>query len=150
MRLPSGHIVRLMCVHAPPPKPWNPTGAARWRGELALLPGPGELRRPGEPVAPGSRPASRPVAVAAGDFNATLDHWQLRSVLRRGYVDAARQAGHGLTPTWGPRPSRPPGLLALDHVLVDPRCAVLATSARRLAGSDHHALYAEIRLPAEP
>jgi endonuclease/exonuclease/phosphatase family metal-dependent hydrolase len=139
MMLPSGHVVRLICVHAPPPKPWNATGAARWRGELELLPGPREL--------PGG---DEPVAVLAGDFNATLDHWQLRRVLRRGYVDAARQAGHGLTPTWGPWPSRPPRLLALDHVLVDPRCAVLATSACRLAGSDHRALYAEIRLPAEP
>lgn len=137
--LPSGHVVRLICVHAPPPKPWNATGAARWRGELELLPGPGEL--------PGG---DEPVAVLAGDFNATLDHWQLRRVLRRGYADAARQAGHGLTPTWGPWPARPPRLLALDHVLLDPRCAVLATSACRLAGSDHRALYAEIRLPAEP
>jgi endonuclease/exonuclease/phosphatase family metal-dependent hydrolase len=131
--LPSGHEVRLVCVHAPPPKPWNPAGAARWRGELGLLPS-----------------AGQPPAVLAGDFNATLDHLQLRRLLRRGYADAAEQAGRGLTPTWGPWPSRPPRLLALDHVLIDTRFAVLASSAGRLAGSDHHALYAEIRLPAEP
>jgi endonuclease/exonuclease/phosphatase (EEP) superfamily protein YafD len=39
-------------------------------------------------------------------------------------------------------------LLALDHILIDPRCAVLATSAYPLPSSDHRALYAEFRLPA--
>jgi endonuclease/exonuclease/phosphatase (EEP) superfamily protein YafD len=130
LTLPSGHCVQLTCVHAPPPKPWNPDGATRWRGELAMLPGPDD-----------------PPVILAGDFNATLDHLQLRRLLCRGYADAARQAGHGLAPTWGPRPGLPPVLLALDHVLIDPRCAVHATSAHRLAGSDHHALYAEVRLP---
>ena len=40
------------------------------------------------------------------------------------------------------------GLLAIDHVLIDRRCAALATSVHRLIGSDHRALYAELRLPA--
>ncbi|HEY1918974.1 MAG TPA: endonuclease/exonuclease/phosphatase family protein [Streptosporangiaceae bacterium] len=130
LRMPSGQRVRLVCVHAPPPKPWNPAGAARWRRELAMLPPPG----------------LSPVTMA-GDFNATLDHLQFRRLLRRGYRDAAGQVGRGLRLTWGPRPSRPPALLTLDHVLIDPRCAVRATSVHRLAGSDHHALYAEIGLP---
>jgi endonuclease/exonuclease/phosphatase (EEP) superfamily protein YafD len=39
-------------------------------------------------------------------------------------------------------------VLAIDHVLIDRRCAVLTTSAHRLTGSDHRALYAELRLPA--
>jgi endonuclease/exonuclease/phosphatase family metal-dependent hydrolase len=39
-------------------------------------------------------------------------------------------------------------LLAIDHVLTDRRCAVLSTSAHLLPGSDHRALYAELRLPA--
>jgi endonuclease/exonuclease/phosphatase (EEP) superfamily protein YafD len=130
--LPSGPAVRLACVHAAPPKPpWSPGAAARWRRQLAAIP------------APGASPC-----ILAGDFNATLDHAQFRQVLRRGYVDAASQAGNGLSPTWGPRPGRSPALLAIDHVLTDPRCAVLATSACRLAGTDHRALYAELRLPA--
>jgi endonuclease/exonuclease/phosphatase (EEP) superfamily protein YafD len=130
--LPSGPCVRLICIHAVPPKPaWGSGAAARWRSELAALPGPGDSP-----------------CVLAGDFNATLDHAQFRRLLRRGYADAASSAGHGLSLTWGPRPGRGPALLAIDHVLIDRRCAVLATSAHLLPGSDHRALYAELRLPA--
>ena len=63
-------------------------------------------------------------------------------------LNASSQAGHGLSPTWGPRPGRRPALLAIDHVLTDRACAVLTTSAHRLPGSDHRALYAELQLPA--
>ena len=38
--------------------------------------------------------------ILAGDFNATLDHPELRAVLDRGYVDAADAASGGLKPTW--------------------------------------------------
>jgi endonuclease/exonuclease/phosphatase family metal-dependent hydrolase len=129
--LPSGSFVDLACIHAAPPKPWFPGAAARWRRQLSALPAPGDSPR-----------------ILAGDFNATLDHAQFRRLLRSGYADAASQAGHGLSPTWGPRPGRRPALLALDHVLIDRRCAVLTTSAHRLPGSDHRALYAELQLPA--
>jgi endonuclease/exonuclease/phosphatase (EEP) superfamily protein YafD len=130
--LPSGQFVQLACIHAAPPKaPWSPGATARWRSQLSALPAPGDGPR-----------------ILAGDFNATLDHAQFRRLLRRGYVDAASQAGHGLSLTWGPRPGRRPALLAIDHVLIDPRCAVVTTSAHRLTGSDHRALYAELRLPA--
>jgi endonuclease/exonuclease/phosphatase family metal-dependent hydrolase len=128
--LPSGQSVQLACVHVAPPKPpWSPGAAARWRSQLSALPAPGDSPR-----------------VLAGDFNATLDHAQFRRLLRRGYADAASQAGHGLSLTWGPRPGRRPALLTIDHVLTDRRCAVLTTSAHRLPGSDHRALYAEVQL----
>jgi endonuclease/exonuclease/phosphatase (EEP) superfamily protein YafD len=130
--LPSGQVVQLACIHAAPPRPpWSPGAAARWRRQLSALPAPSDSPR-----------------ILAGDFNATLDHAQFRRLLRSGYADAARQAGHGLSPTWGPRPGRRPALLAIDHVLIDRRCAVLAISAHRLPGSDHRALYAELQLPA--
>jgi endonuclease/exonuclease/phosphatase (EEP) superfamily protein YafD len=130
--LPSGQVVQLACIHAAPPRPpWSPGAAARWRSQLSALPAPSDSPR-----------------ILAGDFNATLDHAQFRRLLRSGYADAARQAGHGLSPTWGPRPGRRPALLAIDHVLIDRRCAVLAISAHRLPGSDHRALYAELQLPA--
>jgi len=129
--LPSGQCVQLVCIHAAPPRPpWSPAATARWRSQLSALP------------APGDGPC-----ILAGDFNATLDHAQFRRLLSRGYVDAANQAGNGLSLTWGPRPARRLALLAIDHVLIDRRCAVLATSAHWLAGSDHRALYAELRLP---
>lgn len=128
--LPSGQSVQLVCVHPHPPRPSRTLRAvARWRGELSVLPPPGDT-----PV------------ILAGDFNATLDHAQFRRVLRLGYVDAASQAGNGLILTWGPKPCSS-ALLAIDHVLIDPRCAVRATSAHRLPGSDHRVVYAELRLP---
>jgi endonuclease/exonuclease/phosphatase (EEP) superfamily protein YafD len=132
--LPSGQSVQLACIHASPPKPpGSPGGTARWRGHLSALPAPGEGPR-----------------ILAGDFNATLDHAQFRRLLRRGWADAASQAGNGLSFTWGPLPGRRPALLAIDHVLIDRRCAVLTTSAHRLTGTDHRALYAELRLPGTP
>jgi endonuclease/exonuclease/phosphatase family metal-dependent hydrolase len=127
LELPSGEAVELGCLH--PRAPLPPTWAvAWWRRELAALPAPGELPR-----------------VLAGDFNATLDHAPLRSVLRRGYADAALQAGNALTPTWGPLGM--PAVITIDHVLVDRRCAVLASSVHAVPGTDHRAVYAEIRLP---
>jgi endonuclease/exonuclease/phosphatase family metal-dependent hydrolase len=116
---------------APPKPPWFPAAAARWRSHLSALPAPADSPR-----------------ILAGDFNATLDHAQFRRLLRRGYLDAASQAGNGLSPTWGPQPGGRMALIAIDHVLTDRRCAVVTTSAHRLPGTDHRALYAELRLPA--
>ncbi len=130
--LPSGQFVHLTCVHAAPPRPpWLPEATVRWRSQLSALPAPGDGPH-----------------ILAGDFNATLDHAQFRELLRGGYVDAASQAGHGLSFTWGRHPDRRPALLAIDHVLVDRHCAVITTSAHRVAGSDHLALFAKLRLPA--
>jgi len=132
--LGSGQVADLVCVHArPPTPPGSRRATARWGEDLAYLPGP-----------------ASPPRVLAGDFNATADHAQFRRLLRRGHVDAAREVGHGLVPTWGPGPHGKPRMFTLDHVLVDPRCAVLTTSAHGLPGSDHRALYAEFRLPAQP
>jgi endonuclease/exonuclease/phosphatase (EEP) superfamily protein YafD len=131
LELPSGETVELVCVHPRPPfPPWISGAAPRWRAELAALPAPG-----GIPV------------ILAGDYNATADHSQFRRLLRRGHRDAAIEAGRGLAPTWGPEPRGRPALLTLDHVLVDPRCAVLATAVHELPGTDHRALFAELRLP---
>jgi endonuclease/exonuclease/phosphatase (EEP) superfamily protein YafD len=133
MKLPGGQVADLLCVHPHPPKPpWSRRNVARWRGELTVLP----------PPAPGPEDPPR---VLAGDFNATADMAHFRDLLRLGHVDAAEQTGRGLVPTWAPWGS--PGLLTIDHVLVDPRCEVLATSVHPLRGSDHSALYAEFRLP---
>jgi endonuclease/exonuclease/phosphatase family metal-dependent hydrolase len=99
---------------------------------MAMLPGPGDV-----PV------------IMAGDFNATLDHARFRALLRLGYADAAVQAGRGLVPTWGPRPGGELAMLAIDHILLDPRCAVRAVSAHKLPGTDHRALFAKIQLPRD-
>ena len=125
--LPDGYAAELICAHPVPPN-MGRAGAVRWREGLAVLPGPGRLP-----------------TVLAGDFNATLDHAEFRRLLRRGYLDAARQTGTALTPTWGP-PGRGP-VLTLDHVLASRGCAVLACSVHVIPGSDHRAVYAEIQLP---
>jgi endonuclease/exonuclease/phosphatase (EEP) superfamily protein YafD len=134
LEFPGGQRADLVCVHPHPPKPpWSRTKVARWRGELTVLP------------PPAGSPADPP-RVLAGDFNASADHAQFRGLLRLGHVDAASQMGKGLVPTWAPW-GRSPGLLTIDHVLIDPRCAVLAASVYSLPGSDHQAVYAEFRLP---
>jgi endonuclease/exonuclease/phosphatase (EEP) superfamily protein YafD len=129
LELPSGQRADLVCVHAHPPNPPSSRRkVARWREELAILP-----------------PPADPPRVLAGDFNATADHAHFRRLLRKGHVDAADETGNGLIPTWGPWGKL--ALLTIDHVLVDPRCEVLATSVHPLPGSDHRAVYAEFRLP---
>jgi endonuclease/exonuclease/phosphatase family metal-dependent hydrolase len=122
LSLPSGQSAHLVSVHLP--------AADAWREAMAGLPPPGE-----QPV------------ILAGDYNATVDHAEFRRLLRRGYVDAACQTGRGLVPTWGPEPRGRPPLLTIDHIVTDPRCAVRATAVRRLDGTDHRALFAELRLP---
>ncbi|MET9259400.1 endonuclease/exonuclease/phosphatase family protein [Amycolatopsis sp. NPDC004079] len=82
--------------------------------------------------------------VVAGDFNATLDHAALRTVLSRGYVDAAEARGDGMVPTWS---TATVPLVPLDHVLVDRRVAIRDYQAFEVPGSDHRAVYAEVQLP---
>ena len=132
--LPGGAAVRLACVHLHTPKTLSSgMGVNSWRAELRALQAAAD---------PGGIPV-----IMAGDFNSTLDHAEFRRLLRNGYVDAASQAGNGLVPTWGHKADRRFGLLTIDHILTDPRCAVLGTSVHRLPGSDHRAVFARIRLP---
>lgn len=127
VRLGRGAVVEVVAVHPIPPV----TRADDWRAELRSLP----------PASPAG-----PVRILAGDFNATLDHAELRRVLDSGYVDAAERTGEALVPTWPRRRTAPP--VTLDHVLVDERAAVLGFSAHDVPGSDHRAVLAELRLPS--
>ncbi len=127
--LPAGQCVELICIHnCAPSRPLSRRNVARWREELAGLP-----------------PPADPPRLLAGDFNATVDHAQFRRLLRLGHADAAGRTGKGLIPTWGPAGKL--ALLTIDHILVDPRCAVLAASVHHVPGSDHRAVFAEFRLP---
>jgi endonuclease/exonuclease/phosphatase (EEP) superfamily protein YafD len=83
----------------------------------------------------------------AGDFNATLDHHELRALIASGYVDAADAAGAGLHGTYFGGGLSPP--IAIDHVLVDRRIAVLAASTHEVAGSDHRALLVRLSVPVQ-
>ncbi|MEU6427582.1 endonuclease/exonuclease/phosphatase family protein [Microbispora sp. NPDC046973] len=128
LTLPSGPPVEIVDVHTL--APLSGPDAAQWTAELAALPA----------ASPGV------VRVLAGDFNASLDHADLRAVLGRGYADAADATGDGLTTTW-PADRRFPPLITIDHVLYDERASAVDTSVHQVPGSDHRALFAELRLP---
>ncbi|WP_169948811.1 endonuclease/exonuclease/phosphatase family protein [Microbispora sp. H11081] len=128
LALPSAPPVEIVDVHTL--APLNTGYVSQWTAELAALPA----------ASPGA------VRVLAGDFNASLDHSALRAVLGRGYADAADATGDGLTSTW-PAGRRHPPLITIDHVLYDRRASAVRTGVHAVPGSDHLALFAELRLP---
>jgi endonuclease/exonuclease/phosphatase (EEP) superfamily protein YafD len=126
LRVPDSAPIRVKAVHPPAPLYAD---VAEWRDELRSLPRAtpdGELR------------------MLAGDFNATLDHHELRSLIGSGYTDAADATGQGLHGTY---PAHRLLRIAIDHVLVDRRAQVTDASVHVVAGSDHRAVFAAIRLP---
>jgi endonuclease/exonuclease/phosphatase (EEP) superfamily protein YafD len=121
--------VEMYAVHVA--APFSAGRTREWQHDLRALP-----------------PAASPGAlrILAGDFNATLDHAELRRLLGTGYEDAAEEAGAGLHPTWpfdGRR--RPP--VTIDHVLADVRAGTGEVRTFPLPRSDHRAVLAELVLP---
>jgi endonuclease/exonuclease/phosphatase (EEP) superfamily protein YafD len=90
-------------------------------------------------------PSSDVIRILAGDFNASLDHSPLRDVIAGGYTDAGDATGTGLHPTW-PADWRIPPMITIDHVLYDKRASAVTTSVHTVPGTDHRALFAELRL----
>jgi len=127
-RLEGAPPVDIVAVHPVPPMR---TRVREWRANLRVLP----------PATPDGR-----LRILAGDFNATLDHAELRRVLDTGYEDAAAEVGAGLHGTW-PRGRRFPPPVAIDHILADERCGVRAVSIHTIPGTDHRAVLAELTLP---
>ncbi len=128
--LPGGApALDVQVVHPPPP-----SRIATWRRVLRDLPR----------VDRGDGRAH----MLLGDFNASLDHRELRRLLGGddGYVDAADAAGKGLVATW-PTNRRFPPVITIDHVLADPRARVQAFDAYKMKGSDHRAVVATVRVP---
>ncbi|WP_410637160.1 endonuclease/exonuclease/phosphatase family protein [Amycolatopsis sp. lyj-346] len=122
--LGEGVVAEIVAVHPISPDVDTP----QWERELKDL----------------SRPTGEHgLRILAGDFNATLDHAAYRTILARGYRDAAEERGEGLAPTW---PSSLP-VVTIDHVAVDNRAAVLDYRVFDVDGSDHRAVFAEVRLP---
>jgi endonuclease/exonuclease/phosphatase family metal-dependent hydrolase len=124
--------LRILAVH--PTAPNN--GVAQWSRDLDL-------------VVAAARASSGPTVVA-GDFNATLDHPQLRALMHSSFRDASADAGLGWRPTW-PSPGNVqlrgrglPPLFGLDHVLL--RGPLEATEAHTYAvpGTDHRALVTRV------
>ena len=127
-RPPGGPPVELMAVHVTPP---NRHQVAGWRADLRAV--------------PRAKPRGR-LRILAGDFNATLDHAELRDLLDSGYVDAADEVGAGLRATW-PDDRRLPPPVTIDHVLADARAGVREVSVHPIPGTDHRAVFAELVLP---
>jgi endonuclease/exonuclease/phosphatase (EEP) superfamily protein YafD len=143
LTLAGGRRVRVTAVHPVPPL--SSESQASWKRDIGRLPSARSSDDSDLSDAPDPSDPSGPVRILAGDFNATLDHAVLRGLIGRGYADAAERAGAGLVPTWGDGGTRPP--ITIDHVLVDRRCAVTRFDVHHLAGTDHRAVLAEIRLP---
>nr|WP_239143777.1 endonuclease/exonuclease/phosphatase family protein [Actinoplanes philippinensis] len=86
--------------------------------------------------------------ILMGDFNATLDHKQLRDLIDTGYHDAADTVGKGWIPTWGPFDGDPIPPVTIDHVLADDRIGVKDVRVHSVKDSDHRAVIAWLTLPA--
>jgi endonuclease/exonuclease/phosphatase (EEP) superfamily protein YafD len=127
--VPGAPALDVQVVHPPPP-----SRIATWHRVL------GDLPR----VDRGDGHAH----VLLGDFNASLDHRELRRLLGGdgGYVDAADATGKGLVATW-PTNRRFPPVITIDHVLADPRSRVQRFDAYKIKGSDHRAVVATVRIP---
>jgi endonuclease/exonuclease/phosphatase family metal-dependent hydrolase len=128
VRIDTDTAVGVVSVHPVPP-----TGSSEvelWEDGLRSLP----------PASSAGVPW-----ILAGDFNATLDHAELRRILDAGYVDAADAEGVGLSPTWPSDRFPPP--VTIDHVLADERIGIEDLSTHDLPGSDHRAVSAELLLP---
>ncbi len=124
----AGRAVRLVAVHT-----YFPAGdPQRWTGDMTAL--------RDEASAAGSD------LVVLGDFNATLDHAPMRSLLAAGLVDTHAELGRGWAPTWPVSGSPLPPLIQIDHVLHGRGLAGVSASEHTLPGTDHRAVIAELAL----
>jgi endonuclease/exonuclease/phosphatase (EEP) superfamily protein YafD len=113
-----------------PEAPMGPVRTARWESDLAHI---------------ARWCAESPGPIVAGDFNATADNTAFRAVLRH-CRSAADGTGHGLVGTF------PAGVptwcgIQIDHVLVPAEARTTRFAVLPVAGSDHRAVLAGIRLP---
>ncbi|WP_067689869.1 endonuclease/exonuclease/phosphatase family protein [Nocardia jejuensis] len=123
--------VRIESVH--PASPYSREATAPWRESY-------DRQQPATP--------DGPPRILLGDFNATLDHSVLRTLLDSGYRDAASVLGKGLTGTWGPYDGDPIPPVTLDHILADPRIGIRSLSVLDAPATDHRPLLATLVLPA--
>ncbi len=143
--VPGAPPVAVSVVHPTPPV--GGAGRAEWRATFDSFPRPGDPLG-GDPVGADRAGAGGDDAVRLliGDFNATVDQPTLRDLLADGYVDAAGAVGRGWVMTWRLNVTPP---LAIDHVLVDGMTAVRDVSVHGVDGSDHRAVVATLRVPAD-
>lgn len=128
--LPGGRRLKIVAVHPYPPMGRSVTG--EWEEALSSMPSGGQ----GTPW------------LLAGDFNATFDQAPFRDLVGRGYRDAGETAGKGLDATFPADGSLFPPPITIDHILADERFGIVEYEVEALPHSDHHAIFAELALPA--
>ena len=127
-RVPMGKYT-LFAVH-----PYAPTDIAKWRRDHYLI---------------RTAVVDEQPDLVVGDFNATTDHPQMRTLADAGYRSAAELANEGWQPTW-PAAGQSvlgisvPNVVEIDHVLVGPTFAGISTHTLDIPESDHRAVVAEV------
>jgi endonuclease/exonuclease/phosphatase family metal-dependent hydrolase len=130
LRVRAPQPFRLVAVHT-----WQPVDRpTEWRRDLKAL-----------HMLVSTAVAQGPTLLV-GDFNATLDHAPLRTVLDAGVNDSVEQAGSGWQPTWPSRSVRGwlRPVIAIDHVLVSNEYVATRTHTVEVPHTDHYALVAEL------
>jgi endonuclease/exonuclease/phosphatase (EEP) superfamily protein YafD len=129
-RISATESATVVAVHLLPPYPYPP---AEWLREIDRL----------RPILALDARSTRPTIVA-GDFNATTDNAQFRSLLGGGLQDAAEHSGAGYLASYPTDRFFPP-VIAIDHVLTHDAPAIDAATIA-LPGSDHRGLVVHVRL----
>ncbi|HMM93453.1 endonuclease/exonuclease/phosphatase family protein [Phycicoccus sp.] len=130
-------------VHPPPP---YVDGSQPWRDQLRTIGDALGAQLRSEPSVP---------VLAAGDFNADVEHQPFRRLLGVGALrDAAELANTGWAPTfpandhWTSHGVAPPAFTAIDHVLLGPTLTVTGVRRTDISGSDHLGLVVHVALRA--
>jgi len=129
VRITGAIPVELMSVH--PMAPAGPKSTRQWEGDFEELPVAGDFDLP---------------TILSGDFNATLDHENLRELIDTGYRDAGDAMGRGLVTTW-PSELKWPLPVTLDHTLVEEPIGIIGYDVEKISDSDHRAVYTELVVP---
>ncbi len=130
---PRGQV-SLIAVHPRPPI----GDATGWADDHAVL-----LKAAAAAVGP---------VIVSGDFNATPDHRQLHDLYAEGLSDAVDASTAGWQPTWPASGELAifgipvPSMLQIDHVLVSKDVRAVRTQTVPLAGTDHRAVIAQLKL----
>ena len=132
VEVPASIPIEVVSVH--PTAPIKPGTTSDWESDYEFFP----------PAFSADLPL-----VLAGDFNATLDHANLRDLIDTGYRDAAEVTGNGLVSTW-PSRLKFPLPVTIDHVLAEKGISFSVYDVEKIAGSDHRAVFTELLLPPVP
>ena len=128
--LGGGDRLALFAVHPMPP---YPSPAWMWADEMERLREAVHARADRDPGIP---------VLVSGDFNSTYSHTRYRAFLTDGFEDVGERVGAGLVPTY-PADTWFPAIIGIDRMILR-SMTVQEFEGVRLAGSDHHGLFAVV------